>query len=100
VTIVRVDRDALAEWSRALDRLPPLADEMHAIASASASAPAGLSAAAVLHRTNLDGLRALADVVASFDRRMDQLRAATMVATASYSFVDGRAASIVDSSVR
>jgi hypothetical protein len=95
---VQVDTDALAEWSRTLDRLPPLADGLPTLGLT--SMPAGLPAAAVLHRTNVGGLRVLIDVVASFDSLVDQLRAATMAAAASYSLVDENAASIVDASVR
>jgi hypothetical protein len=94
VTGVRVDTDALAEWSRTLDRLPPLADGLNAVEPASALA--GLPAAARLHQANLDGLQALTDVAASLDRLVYQLR----LATANYSIVDERVSSIVDASVR
>jgi hypothetical protein len=98
VTRVRVDTDALAEWSRTLDRLPCLADQLRSFGSA--SEPSGMPAAAMLHRTHVDGFRALTEVVESFDCLVEQLRAATMVAGAEYSCVDSRAASIVGSRVR
>lgn len=95
---VRVDPDVLTEWARTLDRLPSLADGLPT--SGPTPASAGLPAVAVLYRTNLDALRALADVVASFDHLTDQLGAATMAATANYSIVDGQVAAIVGSCVR
>jgi hypothetical protein len=98
VTDVRIDTDALAEWSQTLDRLPPLAGEFNLVEFT--AAPAGLPAAAELHRANTDALRALADVVASFDGLVDQLRSAATAATRNYSSVDELAASIVGASVR
>lgn len=98
MTRVRVDVDALTEWSRALDRLPPLVGQSGPVGST--SAVAGSSEAATLHRASVAGLLALAEVMESFDRLTEQLRAAAVTAAAEYSLVDGHAASIVDAGVR
>ncbi|HEV7963741.1 MAG TPA: hypothetical protein VGP57_14490 [Actinoplanes sp.] len=98
MTRVRVDMDALAEWSRTLDRLPPLAEQLPAVGPP--ATPAELPAAMTLHRISATGMLALAEVVESFDRLTEQLRSAAATAVAEYSLVDDRAASIVDSCVR
>ncbi|MGC9670330.1 hypothetical protein ACNTMW_27775 [Planosporangium sp. 12N6] len=100
VTRVRVDMDALAEWMRTLDRLPPLAVPLPAEPSRVESSPAECEPAVALHRASTAGLLALAEVVESFDRQTEQLRAAVAVAAAEYALVDGRAATTVAGRVR
>jgi hypothetical protein len=87
---VRVDVDALADWARILDRLPPLS------VAEPAPAPVGLPAAVQLRQINVDLLRALAQLVDSLDARTRDLATATAMAATGYSTVDGRAASTMD----
>ncbi|GII25190.1 hypothetical protein Pme01_47870 [Planosporangium mesophilum] len=93
---MRIDLDVLAEWSRTLDRLPPLASQLR-LESPSTSAG---SAAHALHRVSAAGMVALVEVAESLDRLTERLRSGVATAAAGYSRVDDHAASVVDCHVR
>jgi hypothetical protein len=91
MTCVRVDAEALARWSGTLDSLPPLGPRLPACPGAAPGG--GVPGAVDLERANADGLRALAEVVRSFDTLMSELCAAATTAATDYRAVDWWAAS-------
>jgi hypothetical protein len=91
MTRVRVDADALAQWSRLLDSLSPLAPQLAAVSTLSV---VDELSAAELDRANADGMRALTEVVASFDATMSDLRDTVRAVAYGYRAVDDRVASM------
>jgi hypothetical protein len=88
MTFVRVDADAVARWSGTLGSLSPLRPLLPSCPESDAALGGWIPAAATLDRTNVDGLRALAEVVGCLDTLVSDLYAATRSAAGDYPAVD------------